>query len=108
MKNVTNGRGNRSIRKTVSLDPFVEGMIRQHEAVLLSKGWRDANFSMSLNRIVLAMFFDHVGVGETLHKATIRRVNQVMSGTLHLDDKDLEKWTKLIEKLTSQPEATML
>jgi hypothetical protein len=98
-------RGEGLIRKTVSLDPFIEGMIRRHEAVLLNKGWRSANFSLSLSMIVLAMFFDHAANGETLHRETVTRVNQWLAGRLHLSEKDLEKWTKWVEKVASQPEA---
>ena len=107
VNNVAAEQGRGPIRKTVSLDPFVEGMIRRHEAALLNKGWRHANFSLSLNMILLAMFFDHVTNGETLHRETIKRVNQWLAGKLHLSDKDLEKWARWVEKVASQPEATV-
>jgi hypothetical protein len=107
VNNVAAEEGSDPIRKTVSLHPFVEGMIRRHEAALLNKGWRNANFSLSLNMILLAMFFDHVTTEETLHRETIKQVNQVISGRLHLDEKHLEKWAKWTEKVASQPEASL-
>ena len=100
-------KGGDPVRKTVSLDPFVEGMIRRHEAALLNKGWRNANFSLSLNMIVLAMFFDHITNGEAVHRETVKRVNQVISGGLHLGEKDLEKWARWVEKVACQPEASL-
>ena len=95
------------IRKTVSLDPFIEGMIRRHEAVMLNKGRRNANFSLSLSMIVLAMYFDHATNGESIHRETVTKVNQWLNGKVHLNEKDLDKWTKWVEKVVGLPDATM-
>ncbi len=98
--------GKQLIRKTVSLDPFIEGMIRRHEAVLLNKGWRNANFSLSLSMIVLAMYFDHVAEGESLHRETLAKVDKWLKGQMPLNDKDLDKWTRWAEKAVSEPSAS--
>jgi hypothetical protein len=98
--------GKQLIRKTVSLDSFIEGLIRRHEAVLLNKGWRNANFSMSLSMIVLAMYFDHATNGETLHRETVTKVNRWLNGKLMLNDKDLDRWTSWVEKIACLPEAS--
>lgn len=93
------------IRKTVSLDPFVESMIRRHEAEMLRIGWRNANFSLSLNILILQVFFDHAVEGEPIHKETIEQVIQWLRGDLKLGEKELQKWNRLVEKGGCEQEA---
>ena len=59
------------------------------------------------NISIIAVFFDHAANGETLHGETITEVNESITGRLHLNNKDLEKWTNWVEKVVSQPEATL-
>jgi len=102
-----NEDNSRAIKKTVSLDPFVERMIRQYEAEMLKSGRRNANFSLSLNILVLSMFFDHACNGESLHRKTAEMVRQWLKGELYLNDKEFAKWEKWIEKVATQPEASV-
>ena len=91
--------------KTVSLDPFVERMIRRQQAAMLENRWRNANFSLSMNLLTLATFFDHAEEGDNLHRETVRQMNQWVKGTLKLSEKDFEKWSRWIAKVSCLPEA---
>lgn len=87
-----------AIRRTVSFSPFVERMIRRTEAELLKTGWRNANFSFSLNLLMVSMYFDHTTDNEVFHNHTIRQIKRWLDRTLRLDDRDIQKWDKWIDK----------
>lgn len=98
-----------NIRKTVSLDPFVERMVRRLEAEMLNSGFRTANFSLGLNFLILYLYFDQTPDGdhEVFHKDTIRKVREWFDGSLQLSEKDFQKWSKLVERVLVEPEANL-
>jgi len=91
---------NKIIKKTISLDPFVERVIRRHEAEMLKRGWRNANFSLSLNILALSFYSEHVGEEpEPIDADTFKLMTRWLDDKHALDDRDFQKWDKWISKL---------
>jgi hypothetical protein len=100
----TINRRSSAIRRTVSLDPFVENMVRQHQAEMLRNGWRNANFSLSMNVLALRLFLDLTSEAEPWRRETNRKITQWIKGALHLGKEELQKWNALLDKLATQPD----